>query len=279
MPQRRTFWKSMTIAVLTALALAYLATFALLALNQRALLYPRGGLDLAPVEAGLPAAERLMLTTSDGERLPAWHVAPEAAPGRVVFAYFHGNGGSLANRARLFRAMTARGDGLLAVEYRGYAGASGSPSEQGLLLDAEALLAEAARRGYAQDRIILVGESLGAGVAVALACASPNPFAGVVLDSAYESVLALARAAYPFFPVRLALLDAWRSDLRIAGLRSPLLMAHGEADDVIPIASGKRLFDLAPEPRRFIAVPGQGHVVLDLITQEMFDWLEPLRRK
>lgn len=279
MPRRRTFWKSMTTAALTALVLAYLATFALLALNQRALLYPRGGLDLAPVEAGLPAAERLVLTTADGERLPAWHIAPEARSGRIVFAYFHGNGGSLANRARLFRAMTARGDGLLAVEYRGYAGASGSPSEQGLLLDAEALLAEAARRGYAHDRIILVGESLGAGVAVAVASASPNPFAGIVLDSAYESALSLARDAYPFFPVRLALRDTWRSDLKISGLRSPLLMAHGEEDDVIPIASGKSLFHLAPEPKRFIAVPGQGHIVLDLITRDMFDWVEPLRLK
>jgi hypothetical protein len=275
----RARWKTWTLRALAALVALYLGAFCLLALFQRAAIYPRGGANLTPQQAGLPQGERIELTTADGERLAAWSVAPAADPSRVVFLYFHGNGGTLALRAERFRGMTARGDGLLAVEYRGYPGSTGSPSEQGLLRDADALLAEATRRGYPHHRIVLVGESLGTGVAVALAASTPKPFAGVVLDSAYDSVVHLASTMLPIFPVPLALQDAWRSDLRVNAIRAPLLMIHGAADAGIPIGFGQRLFALAPEPKRFIAVPGRGHLALEPAMQEMLNWVELLRTR
>lgn len=271
----RARWKTWALRALAALVLLYLGLFATLAITQRSAMYQRGGPDLAPAQAGLPQGERLTLTTQDGERLAAWHVAPQAQLQRMVFVYFHGNGGTLALRAERFRAMTARGDGLLAVEYRGYPGSTGSPSEQGLLLDADALLAEARRRGYEPARIVLVGESLGTGVAVALA--ARDRFAGMALDSAYDSMLHLVSAAYPLFPVPLALQDTWRSDLRIGASRTPLLMIHGTADADIPIGFAQRLFALAPEPKRFIAVPGQRHLALEPAMQEMLNWVDLLR--
>lgn len=275
----RARWKTWTWRALAALVALYLGVFGLLALNQRAVIYLRGGPNLTPQQAGFPQGERIELTTADNERLAAWSVAPAADPSRVVFLYFHGNGGTLALRAERFRAMTARGDGLLAVEYRGYPGSTGSPSEQGLLRDADALLAEATRRGYPPGRIVLVGESLGTGVAVALAASAQTPFAGVVLDSAYDSIVNLASTMAPIFPVPLVLQDTWRSDLRVGALRAPLLMIHGAADAGIPIAFGQRLFALASEPKRFIVVPGRGHLALEPAMQEMLDWVDLVRRR
>jgi pimeloyl-ACP methyl ester carboxylesterase len=107
---------------------------------------------VAPAEAGLPEAEEVTLKTSDGEQVIAWHVPPKE--GRPVALYFHGNGGSLRYRIDRFRALTALGDGLVALSYRGYGGSSGKPTESGLIEDARAAYDFATAR-YPAERIIL----------------------------------------------------------------------------------------------------------------------------
>jgi len=245
---------------LTLLAGAYVLAGASLAAFQRRLQYfpdPRLT-DFA--RTGMSGSEELRLTTSDGETLIAWYFPPK--DGRPLILYFHGNGGALIDRVPRFRMFTARDYGLLAVSYRGYGGSTGSPTEKGLMQDGEAAYHEARARGYHGNRIVLMGASLGTGVATALA--ATHEAAALVLEAPYLSALDVASAHYPFFPVGWLMLDQFRSDLAIRDVHVPVLMVHGEEDDVIPISSAKRLFALANEPKTFMSVRGGGHLVLEL---------------
>ena len=198
---------------------------ALMYVFQRTLIYFPDRTRTPPAAAGLPQAEEVALTSSDGEKLIAWHVAPRGD--KPVVLYFHGNGGALNLRADRFRDLTADGTGLVALSYRGYGGSSGRPSEDGLIRDARAAYDFAAAR-YAAERIVLWGESLGTAVAVALA--AERPVAGVILDAPFTSAIDVGAAAYPFAPVRWLMKDTFRSDRRIVRVKAPILVLHGERD-------------------------------------------------
>jgi fermentation-respiration switch protein FrsA (DUF1100 family) len=258
------------ILFLAAVVVLYLAAMATLYFAQRRLLYVPNTAEIAPASVGLPNAERLHLTTDDGERLLAWYVSP--APDRPLILYFHGNAGGLDLRGERFRALTAGGDGLLAVEYRGYAGSTGSPSEAGLLADGEATYAEAVRLGFSPRRIVAMGESLGSGVAVSLA--ANREIAALVLDSPYSSIADVAAAQYPMFPVRALITDSFRSDERIGRVTAPLLIVHGTRDDVIPIRFAEKLFALAKVPKDFLRVEGAGHLALGQRIPEVLAWID-----
>ena len=165
---------------------------------------------------------------------------------------------SLLNRANRFRTLARFGYGIVALSYRGYGGSTGSPSETGLMADAEAAYAFAVARA---QRIVLFGESLGTGVAVALA--ATHRIGGLMLQGAFTSAIDVGARAYWFLPVRLLMKDPFRSDTRIGKVTVPLLMLHGERDGVVPIAFGERLFALANEPKQFVRFAGGGHVDLD----------------
>ena len=262
--------RNIMIGLVSAFATLYVAAFAALYLAQRRLLYFPNAVEIAPATAGLSNAQRLHLTTDDGETLLAWYVAPSA--GRPIILYFHGNGGGLDLRAARFNALTATGDGLLAVEYRGYAGSTGSPSEVGLLADGEATYQEAARLGFPADRIVLLGESLGSGVAVALA--ARHEVRALVLDSPYSSIADLAAARFWMFPVRWLMSDTFRNDLRIGSVFAPLLIVHGTRDEVIPIRFAEKLFALAHEPKSFLPVEAGGHLALGSRIPEALAWID-----
>lgn len=234
--------------------LAYAGIVGLIYAVQRSLLFPADRARATPTEAGLPDFEEVALVTADGERLPAWYRPP--APGRAVLLYFHGNGGSLRRLAPRARLLAGDGTGLLLATYRGYSGATGAPSEEGLHRDAEAAHAWLARAVPA-GRIVLYGESLGSGVAVRLA--SERPVGGLVLDAPFTSIADVARTLYWFLPVDRLLRDRFDSSSRIAGVKAPLLVLHGDADRVVPFALGERLFADAPGPKRFVRIAGGGH--------------------
>ncbi|MBI3704889.1 MAG: alpha/beta hydrolase [Rhizobiales bacterium] len=244
--------------VLIVGVLGYGAVLALMYLFQRSLMYFPDTTRHAPAAAGLPQAEEVTLTSADGERLLAWHVPPRGP--KPVVLYFQGNAGALDLRAERFRWLLADGTGLLALNYRGYGGSSGKPSEDGLIRDALAAYDFAAAR-YAQKRIVLWGESLGTAVAVALA--AERQVGGVMLDAPFSSAADVGASAYPFVPVRWFMRDPFRSDLRIARVSAPLLVLHGERDRVIPIRFGEKLFALAREPKRMVRFPAGEHSDLD----------------
>lgn len=238
--------------------LGYGGLLALMYVFQRSLMYFPDTTNYSPAQTGLPRAEAIRLTSDDGETLNAWHVAPRGD--RPVVIYFQGNAGGLNLRAERFTWLTADGTGLVALNYRGYGGSSGRPSEDGLLRDARAAYQFAATR-YPDKRIVLFGESLGGAVAVALA--AERKVAGLILDAPFTSAADVGAKAYPFLPVRWMIKDTFRSDLRIARVTAPLLILHGERDGVVPVAFGERLFALAPEPKRLVRFANGGHVNLD----------------
>ena len=257
---------------LVSLAGAYALAGVGLALFQRKLQYfpDRRLTDLT--QTNLNDGEELRLTTGDGETLVAWYFRPKG--GRPLILDFHGNGGALVDRVSRFHMFTSRCYGVLAVSYRGYGGSSGSPTEGGLMQDGEAAYRAARARGHEGNRIVLMGESLGTGVAAALA--ATHEAAALVLEAPYLSALDVASAHYPFFPVSWLMFDQFHSDLAIPDVRVPVLMVHGEKDDVIPIGSARRLFKLANEPKSFLSVPGGEHLVLDLpdVFSRACEWID-----
>jgi hypothetical protein len=244
--------------LLIAIVLAYGGLLALMYVFQRALMYFPDATRVAPAQAGLPQAEEVALQSSDGEKLIAWYVAPRGDKPLVL--YFQGNAEGLPARVGRFTWLTADGTGLLALNYRGYGGSSGTPSEQGLIRDAEAAYAFARARSPAK-RIVLFGESLGTGVAVALG--STHEIGALILDAPFTSTADVGATTYPFVPVRWFMKDTFHSDERIGRVSAPLLVLHGDADRIVPIRFGEALFAMAREPKRFVRFPGGGHVNLD----------------
>jgi fermentation-respiration switch protein FrsA (DUF1100 family) len=236
-------------------AACYFGFVTLLYFAQRSILYPvPERTRTSPAAAGFPEAEEHVLSTSDGEKLVAWHVPPRAA--KPVIIFFHGNGDILAWRVPWFRQMTAAGAGLIAVSFRGYAGSSGSPTESGLLKDAEAAYAFAIQH-YSPERMIVWGFSLGTGPAVALA--ANQRIGKLVLEAPYTSIVDVAAAAFPFVPARWFMRDTFHSDQWIANVTAPVLIMHGERDRTIPIRFGERLYELARQPKQMVRFPEGGH--------------------
>ncbi|MCC3245630.1 alpha/beta fold hydrolase [Methylocystis sp. WRRC1] len=253
--------------------LLYATAFIGLALQQRSILYHPGAAFMTPAQAGLAGAETLKLATEDGERLAAWYAAPRTARFPLII-YFHGNGGGLVDRGNRFRMLTMHGFGLLAISYRGYGGSTGTPTEEGLLQDANAAYAEARRRGFPPSRIVLMGESLGTGVATILA--SRHEAAALVLDSPYDSIVDAAAVRFPLFPVSLAVIDTFNAGEAIGKVRAPCFMAVGEADPITPVESARRLFARANEPKEIVEIPGGGHVPMSRpdVLARAIDWID-----
>ena len=244
---------------LLILAIAsYGGLLALMYVFQRAMMYFPDPTRVAPAQAGLPQAEEVTLTSSDGEKLIAWFVPPRGDKPLVL--YFQGNAEGLPARVGRFTWLTADGTGLLALCYRGYGGSTGAPTEDGLIRDAEAAY-DFARARYPAKRIVLFGESLGTAVAVALG--ANHEIGALILDAPFTSAAEVGAAAYPFAPVRWFMKDKFRSDESIGRVSAPLLVLHGEEDRIVTIRFAEMLFALAREPKRFVRFPGGGHVNLD----------------
>jgi len=248
-------------AALRMLALPVIAVVILLVLlwaGQRSLLYLPLGSVLSPAEAGVPAAEPFSVTTSDALSLGAWFLRSGGGAARATVIVFNGNAGNRSYRAPLATALAGAGFQVCLFDYRGYGGNPGSPSEAGLLNDARAVHASvAARAGVDAGRIILLGESLGTGVAAALA-ADVKPMA-VVLRSPFTSMADVAAHHYWFLPVRRLLWDRYDSLSRVRALSCPVAVVAGDRDRVVPFALSQRLFDAVPGPKTFITVAGADH--------------------
>ena len=238
-----------TFGLLYAVALSGIYAF------QRNLQYFPSHRDPAPAALGLSGVKTVALATPDGETLVLWF--SPARGDRPTILFLHGNAGEIADRTDRFAFYQARGYGVAFLSWRGYGGSTGAPSEAGLLTDAKAAYDHLRARGIPPDRIVLIGESLGTGHAVITAAS--NPVAAVVLEAPYSAAVDIARRAYPWLPVGLLMKDQYRSRDHIAAINAPLLILHGARDRVIPQGFGKRLFDLAQEPKTFLSLGPVGH--------------------
>jgi hypothetical protein len=198
-------------------------------------------------------AQDIWLEASDGVRLHAWWIE---VPGSTLATLFlHGNAGNITHRAFHAQEITAAGSSLLLLDYRGYGRSGGSPTEKGLYRDAEAAWLWLQRRGFAQDRIILHGESLGTAAAVELA-ARTRP-AGVILEAPLSSARDVAATVLPL--IGSCIVWGFDSLSRIDRVTAPKLFIHGERDSIVPIRLGERLYAAAPNPKDFWRIPTAGH--------------------
>jgi fermentation-respiration switch protein FrsA (DUF1100 family) len=240
------------------LVLYGLALTALFLFQRRILFHPDTSRpDLARIP--ILGVQPMTVTTEDGLSLLAWYLPPVQEGGRVVL-YLHGNAGHIGHRAYRLGPLRQLGWGVLLLEYRGYGGNPGRPSEPGLLTDARAGLAALRAMGLPLDRIILWGESLGSGLAVRLAV--EQPVAAAVLEAPYTSMTAMARLRYPFPLVGRLLLDRFDSLSVIGAVRAPVLVIHGARDRIIPLAMGRAIYAAAPDPKELWIAEEAGHVDL-----------------
>ena len=256
--------------------LFYVLLVAALYLNQRQIMYHPDQRVPDPAAAGLADMSVHRIETADGYRLLAWW-RPPADGGRPTIVFFHGNAGNVGNRARQAREFLDAGLGLLLVTWRYNAGAGGEPSEQGLLNDGRAALDFVAAQGIPERRIVLHGESLGSGVAVAMAL--ERDIGGLVLVYPYSSVTDVAEDRFWFAPVRILIKDDFNSVARIGKVRAPILVIHGERDTVIPVRFARRLFAAAREPKEGHFLPegthanlyalGAGRIILDFLERRV----------
>jgi fermentation-respiration switch protein FrsA (DUF1100 family) len=242
---------STVIAFVAAVAVAYGLLVGVLYTQQRHLLYLPDRSRPSLVEAGVPGLAAVETATGDGLRLLAWYrPAPE---GRPTILYFHGNGGHIGYRADRVQVIASAGLGVMLAEYRGYGGNPGSPSEEGFHSDAVAALDFLRARSVRPADIVLYGESLGTAVAVRLAAelaAQGTPVGALILEAPFTSIADVAQHHYFYVPARALVKDKFDAASRIAAVKAPVLVIHGEADMVVPVSFGRALLAAAAEPKR-----------------------------
>ncbi|MEX3016921.1 alpha/beta hydrolase [Gymnodinialimonas hymeniacidonis] len=250
----------MRFLVITAiLAVAvYALVVAAMYFGQRRLMYFPSNDNPPPAAFGLADVSVELVETADGEALVMWYA--EAAPDQPTLLFFHGNGGEMAHRWDRLAAYQEAGFGAAFLSYRGYGGSTGAPSETGLHMDADAAYGWLRDQGIAPEDIVIVGGSLGTGVAVQLAARAEA--GALVLGAPYSATDDVAADVYPWLPVRLLMRDRFRSVDHIGVVEAPILIQHGTEDRVVPFASGQLLHRAAPDGARFVAIEGAGHEVL-----------------
>jgi uncharacterized protein len=224
-------------------------------MHQRTFQYALGGTPSTPEAAAAAGFSEVKITTADGERIDGWWLAPPA--GRGVVLYLHGTPGTLPDAAWRLAQLQKSGLGLLAIDWRGYGGSTGQPSELGLRADARAGF-DFIRAAAPQSRIAVFGESLGTGPAVALA--HDRPVAGILLNAPYASVRRLFERRGPVLPYRWLMSDPFDSEALIGDVGVPVMILHGTEDPAVPVGEARRLYAAAREPKSMIVVEGAGHL-------------------
>ena len=205
--------------------------------------------------SGLPL-EEVWFRAADGPRLFGWYV--QASPGAPVLLWCHGNAGNLIHRLDNMAALYRSGLSIFIFDYRGYGRSEGKPSEEGLYRDALAAytyLTEARR--IPPQQVVMFGRSLGA--AIAGEVASQRPIGGMILEGSFPSVEAVAKAFYFGLPVHWLISARFPLSEKLQRVRVPVLVIHGEQDEVIPVELGRLVFESANEPKFLYLVPGAGH--------------------
>ncbi len=210
------------------------------------------------VTAVSPDGEDLFLTASDGVKLHAWFIPGRGIEHRrnTVFLFSHGNGGNLTSRPDYYSAILQTGAALLAYDYRGYGKSEGEPGEAGTYLDVFAAYDWLIERGFAPERIIAWGESLGGGIASKVA--AERKLGGLVLQSSFTSMPDIGSEYFPFLPVHTLGKIKYDTHSRLPEIHCPVVVMHSENDDIIPYRHGRKNFERANEPKAFVKLEG-GH--------------------
>ena len=190
--------------------------------------------------------EKVKITTKDKIDLVGWFYNKNLENFKTIL-FFHGNAGSLENRTYKLNHFKDLNLNFLIIAWRGFNGNKGKPNEIGLYEDAESAIRWLKMKGINEKNIILYGESLGTGVAVEIA--QNKNYAGIILESPFTSMVNMGKKYYPFFPVRFLLKDKFESYKKITNISVPVLVMHGKVDKIVPFHMGKKIYELANEPK------------------------------
>ena len=190
--------------------------------------------------------EKIKVTTKDGIDLLGWYHEKNLKEFKTLL-FFHGNAGSLENRIHKLNKFGEMKINFLIIAWRGFSGNKGKPSEKGLYEDGQSAIQWLLEKGLNEKDIIIYGESLGTGIATHLS--QNKDFAGVILETPFTSMVDAAKTFYPYIPVNLLLKDKFKNEDKVKNINSPILIMHGEVDQIVPFAMGKRIFEIANEPK------------------------------
>ena len=237
--------KMYILSIVCSVVLIYVVIAFILYKSQRSLMY-------LPTENNYSgdkltvSIEKVKIENDDGIELLAWYHKKNKEKNKTIL-FLHGNAGSLENRIHKINHFNDMDVNFLIISWRGFSGNKGHPTEKGLYKDAKSGVNWLKKKGIKEKNIIIYGESLGTGIATEIA--QNNNFAGVILESPFTSMVAAAKSNYPIFPIRLLLKDKYESDKKIKNIKSPILIMHGSKDKVVPFWMGKKLYELANQPK------------------------------
>lgn len=229
-----------------------------------------------------PAAENVWFNSADGTRLHGWffsHKIQDEAPATII--YFHGNGGNISNVGWVGQWFMRRGFNVLLFDYRGYGASGGNVgSEAGLYADGDAAVAFVSNeKGVRQQNIVLYGQSLGTSVVADVA--SRREVGALILESGFSSASSVASEALPWLPRWLHVLsrNRFESARKLATVKAPILIAHGDPDPVIPASEARLLFAAANEPKQLLILPEGGHNLFGSLGDQYFNQVEQFIRR
>jgi len=194
----------------------------------------------------LVSVEKVKIKTQDNIELLSWYHNKNINDYKTIL-FLHGNAGLLDNRIHKINHFKDMNVNFLLIAWRGFSGNKGKPTELGLYEDARSAVVWLKSKGVLENNIIIYGESLGTGVAIEIA--QNKNFAGIILESPFTSMIDVAKDKYPYLPVKFLLKDKFESDKKIQNIKSPILIMHGEVDNIVPFYMGNKMYDLANQPK------------------------------
>jgi fermentation-respiration switch protein FrsA (DUF1100 family) len=251
-------------SILLVIAALILFFFFIRFIEKKSLYYPLKKIEAAPRDIGLDY-EEVYISAKDGVRIAGWYL-PSKSP-RATFIFSHGNGGNISHRLEKIKMLNDLDVNVLIFDYRGYGMSNGSPSEEGLYLDAEAVYDYLVHEKKVPPRkIIGYGESLGASVIIDLA--GRHELGGIIVEGGFPSIRDMAKEYFPFIP-SFVYKTSYNSLEKIGRIKAPKLHFHSVDDEVVPYELGRKLFDRAPGPKEFVDLQG-GHNDSFLISRDVF---------
>ena len=190
--------------------------------------------------------EKVKIQTADNIELLGWYHEKNLKDYKTL-VYFHGNAGSLENRIHKLNHFQDMNINFLIIAWRGFNGNKGKPSERGLYLDGKSAIDWLKKKGVDEKNLILYGESLGTGVATHLA--QNKNYAGVILETPFTSMVDAAKNFYPYIPINLLLKDKFENFKKVKNINTPILVMHGEVDQIVPFSMGKKIYEIANNPK------------------------------
>ena len=233
------------VLILLFFALTYFLVLASTYIFQRNLLYHPSENNYFGDKI-VVSIEKVKIKTKDNIELLSWYHNKNLNNYKTIL-FLHGNAGSLENRIHKINHFKDMKVNFLIVAWRGFSGNKGKPSEEGLYEDARSAIRWLKSKGVKENNIIIYGESLGTGVATEIA--QNKNFAGIILESPFTSMVDAGKNKYPYLPVRLLLKDKYESNKKLKNINIPILIMHGKVDNIVPFHMGKKMYELANQPK------------------------------